>query len=115
MTRSILRAIISILIVTTAAIVPAAAQVPVSPLIRGQDPNPPTGEKSPFERAVAGEGGGDERGGEDHIETDRDSFTPSTKTAGQGRLIVETGYSFIDNRNSSVNHSFPELVLRYGI
>src|SRR5262245_20612559 len=30
----------------------------------------------------------------DHIETDRDSFTPATTTAGAGRLIIESAYSF---------------------
>src|SRR4051812_13003374 len=29
------------------------------------------------------------------IETDRDSFTPATSTAGRGRLIVESAYSFL--------------------
>src|SRR5262245_49060578 len=36
---------------------------------------------------------------EDAIETDRDSFTPATTTAGRRRLIVESAYSFIDNRD----------------
>lgn len=51
----------------------------------------------------------------DHIETDRDSFTPATVTAGAGRLIVESGYSFIDNRSVPETHSFPELIARYGV
>ncbi len=51
----------------------------------------------------------------DHIETDRDSFTPATTTAGQGRLILEGAYSFIDNVDIPESHSFPELVTRYGI
>ena len=34
---------------------------------------------------------------EDEIETDRDSFTPATTTAGWGLTIIESGYSFIDN------------------
>src|SRR5262245_60734814 len=52
-------------------------------------------------------------GGE--IETDRDSFTPATTTAGRGRLIVESAYSFLDNRAVKETHSFPELVCRYGL
>jgi hypothetical protein len=52
---------------------------------------------------------------EEHIETDRDSFTPATKTAGRRRFIFETAYSFIDNRRSLETHSFPELLLRYGL
>ncbi|MDZ4657418.1 MAG: transporter [Bythopirellula sp.] len=52
---------------------------------------------------------------EEHIETDRDSFTPATTTAGAGRLILEAGYSFIDNRGVPETHSFPELIARYGV
>jgi hypothetical protein len=49
------------------------------------------------------------------LETDRDSFTPATTTAGKGRLIVESAYSFLDNRSVKETHSFPELLLRYGL
>lgn len=52
---------------------------------------------------------------EHHLETDRDSFTPATTTVDLGRWIVESSYSFIDNRRAPDTHSFPELVLRYGI
>jgi hypothetical protein len=52
---------------------------------------------------------------EEPIETDRDSFTPATVTAGAGRLILESGYSFIDNRGVPETHSFPELIARYGV
>ena len=55
---------------------------------------------------------GEER---DEIETDRDSFTPATTTAGRGRLISEFAYSFIDNRRVKDTHSLPELILRYGL
>jgi hypothetical protein len=51
----------------------------------------------------------------DLIETDRDSFTPATTTAGAGRLVLESGYSFIDNRDAAETHSFPELLARYGV
>jgi hypothetical protein len=53
--------------------------------------------------------------GGDEIETDRDSFTPATVIAGRGRLILETAYSFIDNRGFKETHSFPEAILRYGL
>ena len=56
----------------------------------------------------------DEPAEEDEIETDRDSFTPATTTAGEGLTIVESGYSFIDNRAVVATHSFPELLVRYG-
>src|SRR5262245_48839170 len=55
------------------------------------------------------------RSEEEPIETDRDSFTPATTTAGRGRLIVESAYSFLDNRGVKETHSFPELILRYGL
>jgi hypothetical protein len=51
----------------------------------------------------------------DEIETDRDSFTPATTLAPKRRLIVESAYSFIDNRGFKETHSFPELLLRYGL
>src|SRR5262245_19025102 len=55
------------------------------------------------------------RSEEEPIETDRDSFTPATSTAGRGRLIVEAAYSFLDHRGLKETHSFPELILRYGL
>jgi len=51
---------------------------------------------------------------EEELETDRDSFTPATSTVARGRLLVESAYSFIDNRNVAETHSYPELLLRYG-
>lgn len=56
-----------------------------------------------------------ERPDRDEIETDRDSFTPATVIAPRRRLIVESAYSFIDNRRFKETHSFPELLLRYGL
>jgi len=51
----------------------------------------------------------------DEIETDRDSFTPATTTAGFRRLIVESAWSFLDNRAVPDTNSLPELVTRYGV
>jgi hypothetical protein len=53
--------------------------------------------------------------GDDEIETDRDSFTPATTVVGRGRLIVESSYSFLDNRSGAETHSFPELLTRIGV
>ncbi|KAA5547369.1 transporter [Roseiconus nitratireducens] len=58
---------------------------------------------------------GSESSEEDEIETDRDSFTPSTTVVGEGRFVFESAYSFIDNRDVSETHSYPEIVGRYGI
>src|SRR5215472_236097 len=52
---------------------------------------------------------------EDKIETDRDAFTPSTKTTPVNRWIMESSYSFIDNRGAPDTNSFPELLFRYGL
>jgi hypothetical protein len=56
-----------------------------------------------------------QEGEAEHIETDRDSFTPSTTTSGRGRLILESAYSFADNRDVPETHSLPELLARYGV
>lgn len=70
-------------------------------------------------REESGEGGDEfqpeiesEEGEE--FETDRDSFTPATSTVDRGRLLVESAYTFIDNRKVAETHSYPELLLRYG-
>lgn len=49
------------------------------------------------------------------VETDRAAFTPALSTAPVGRMIVESGYSFIANRKLPSEHSFPELMLRFGL
>ncbi len=51
----------------------------------------------------------------EEIETDRDSFTPATTVVGQRQVLVESSYSFIDNRGGADSHSFPELLTRIGI
>lgn len=51
----------------------------------------------------------------DEIETDRDSFTPATTTVGRRRWVIESAYTFLDNHRVLETHSFPELVLRYGV
>jgi hypothetical protein len=52
---------------------------------------------------------------DDEIETDRDSFTPSTNVVGHRRSVIESSYSFIDNRRVYETHSLPETIARYGI
>lgn len=51
----------------------------------------------------------------ERIETDRDSYTPATTTAGKGLSILESAYTFSDNRVGFETHSLPELVNRYGL
>jgi hypothetical protein len=81
--------------------------------LAAQEPaGPPAEPVVPAEAPPASEAG---RAEGREIETDRDSFTPATTTAGRGRLIVESAYSFLDNRRVKETHSFPELILRYGL
>lgn len=63
-------------------------------------------------RTVLGDEDEQER---DEIETDRDSFTPATRLVGRGRMIVESAWSFLDNRGVKETHSFPELLIRCGL
>ena len=59
--------------------------------------------------------GGREGEGERELETDRDAFTPATSTVGQRLTVLESSYSFIDNKRVAETHSFPELLVRYGM
>jgi hypothetical protein len=52
---------------------------------------------------------------EDFIETDRNSFTFARTTPGDGRLIVEQSFSYINLTGVKTKYSFPELLMRYGI
>jgi hypothetical protein len=51
----------------------------------------------------------------EELETDRDSFTFAPTTAGGSMSILESSYSFIDNRLGPEAHSVPEVLLRRGI
>ena len=46
--------------------------------------------------------------------TDRDAFTPSTKTIAPGTLLSEGSYVFIDNRSGLPTNNVPEYLLRIG-
>src|ERR1700754_3373255 len=52
---------------------------------------------------------------EHELETHRDASTPATSTVGKSLTVVESSFSFIDNRDVPETHSFPELLVRYGI
>ncbi len=51
----------------------------------------------------------------EEFETERDSFTQALTLVGKGRFAVEAAHSFIDNKEAKETHSFPELLLRYGL
>jgi len=72
--------------------------------------------RGPFAAAIAGEPGESESDREEeHLETDRDSFTPATTLVGRGWTMFETSYSFIDNRTAADSHSLPEVLTRFGL
>src|SRR5262249_26217244 len=110
-TRLLLLAILGISLLTPGAFVTAQEALPPPPGSVGE--GLPRDDPSEGERA---QGEAEPRSPfEDHIETDRDAFTPSMKTAPVNRLIMESSYSFIDNRGAPDTHSFPELLFRYGL
>jgi len=49
------------------------------------------------------------------LETDRDAFTPATSTVGLGNTVIESSYSYIDNRTAPDTNSVPELLVRWGL
>ncbi|MBX7166294.1 MAG: transporter [Pirellulales bacterium] len=58
---------------------------------------------------------GAEAGGGEEFETDRDAFTPATNTVAPRENLLESSYSFIDNRFGPESHSVPELLVRHGL
>src|SRR5262245_44118823 len=83
--------------------------MPFSGQVRGQVMQPaPVGELVELEPDLEAEE-------EETIETDRDSFTPATTTVGFRRMVIESAWSFIDNRAVPNTNSLPELVTRYGL
>lgn len=76
--------------------------------------------KTLFEWAVGKKGNDGPNGGEeeDIIATDRPDFTEASSTVGQGRVQLETGYTFVyDNEGGAkvYTHSYPEALLRIGL
>ncbi|HWB00923.1 MAG TPA: hypothetical protein VG713_20670, partial [Pirellulales bacterium] len=52
---------------------------------------------------------------EKELETDRDAFTPATSIVGRRNTVVESSYSFINNRIVADTDSLPELLVRHGV
>jgi hypothetical protein len=99
-----MRSPISILSSSLVLLIPAVAF--------GQVPQPMIPEPADFRLEEEGEETDEE---ENEIETDRDSFTPATTTVGRSRWVIESAYTFLDNRRVPETHSLPELVMRYGV
>jgi hypothetical protein len=115
-TLAFLTAVVGGWVVATA---PAAAQ-PAPGVLSGEplpgidklaEPEPPR-ERREGEGERKGEGEGEKK---ETVESDRDAFTPQTKTVAKGRFILESSYSFIDHKAVAETHSFPEMLLRYGL
>lgn len=51
---------------------------------------------------------------EESIETDRDSFTRSPRPVGDGKVVVEGSYTFMDQDAEFEGHLYPDLLTRYG-
>ena len=81
-------------------------------VVSGQQPFRLPAEQKPEEAETEAEPEKEEK---DEIETDRDSFTPATTVVGRKRLVIESSYSFIDNRTVPDTNSLPEVIGRYGI
>jgi hypothetical protein len=113
MTRPGLLILVLPAVVLGSPLLPAGAQpagneetrlpIPESPITPGESPD------------TVGEARRPESRFEDAIETDRDSFTPATTSAPWKHFILESSYSFLENRGVKDTHSFPELLLRYGL
>ena len=50
----------------------------------------------------------------EELNTDRDAFTPATRTVERGRVLNEMSYVHIDNRGTPDTNSLPELLVRWG-
>lgn len=59
------------------------------------------------------DGRGEEASGND-LGTDRDAFTPSTKTVAPGTFLHEGSYVYIDNRAGLPTNNVPEYIVRIG-
>lgn len=62
---------------------------------------------------LSGRARGEEASGGD-LGTDRDAFTPSTKTVAPGSFLSEGSYVYIDNRSGLPTNNVPEYLLRIG-
>ena len=54
-------------------------------------------------------------GEEDHLDADRPHFPEAITTVGNGRAILESGYTFTKKSDSFFSHTVPEALLRVGI
>jgi hypothetical protein len=80
------------------------------------DPLPPLPrENASSDARSEGRDSGEAAENQDFIETDRNSFTFARTTAGAGRMIVESSYSYLNFAGEKVKNSFPESLMRYGI
>jgi hypothetical protein len=106
-----------LLLVAFALALASGRTVAQSPTSDQPLPAAPERRSSTVERleALTGESAGAGAEEADEIETDRDSFTPATTITPLRKFIFEAAYSFVDNRGVKETHSFPEVLVRYGL
>src|SRR5262249_14383916 len=52
---------------------------------------------------------------EDPIDPDRPHFPEASTTVGKGRVVLESGYTFMEKRSSFSSQTYPEALLRVGM
>ncbi len=81
----------------------------------------PAKEKGPktLLELILGSNGNDKRkdgsGEADRLDPDRPHFPEASTTVGNGRAILESGYTFTKKGTSFSSHSYPEALLRAGV
>ena len=79
---------------------------------------PDRGAKTLFEWIVGSrpEDKHDEKSQEqDRVDPDRPHFPEATTTVGNGRIVLESGYTFTKKDGTFLSHSYPEALLRVGV
>jgi hypothetical protein len=52
---------------------------------------------------------------DDRVDPDRPHFPEASSTVGNGRTVLESGYTFTKKNGTFLSHSYPEAVLRVGM
>ncbi len=73
------------------------------------------GPKTLFESIFGSSGRLDGSEEEDRIDPDRPHFPEASTTVGKGRVVLESGYTFMEKRSSFSSQTYPEALLRVGM
>jgi hypothetical protein len=52
---------------------------------------------------------------DDRLDPDRPHFPEASTTVGNGRMVLESGYTFTKKAGTFISHSYPEALLRVGV